>query len=215
MSVTSGTELPARGSGPSATGHAATGDAASGDAGAVVARLVVIGGLPGTGKTTLASRLGEALDAVVLRSDEVRRQVGRLSPAARPARSFGQGMYSPEVTELTYQELLARARAALVAGRNVVVDASWHDPAWREAARKLASEVSAKLAELHCELPLEVIAERVTGHGAGLGKASAETLALVRLLAASEHPWPSAIAVDTAPDPEAVAQSVLRLLRAG
>lgn len=178
------------------------------------ARLVVIGGLPGTGKSTLAARLGEALDAVVLHSDEVRRHVARLSPAARPAVSFGQGMYSPEMTELTYRELLARARAALADGRNVVVDASWHDPAWRDEARRLASEVSAELAELRCELPLETIAERVTGQAVALGNAAGDTLALVRLLAASQHPWPSATTVDTAPEPGVVADHVLQALAA-
>jgi len=173
----------------------------------------VIGGLPGTGKSTLAARLGEALDAIVLHSDEVRRHVARLSPAARPAGSFGQGMYSPEMTELTYRELLTRARAALAGGRNVVVDASWHDPAWRDEARRLAYEVSAELAELRCELPLETIAERVTGQAVALG-AAGDTLALVRLLAASQHPWPSATTVDTAPEPGVVADHVLRALAA-
>jgi uncharacterized protein len=176
-------------------------------------RLVLIGGLPWTGKSTLAAQLGEALDAVVLHSDEVRRHVARPGPA-RETRSFGQGMYSPEMTELTYRELLARARAALVAGRNVVVDASWHDPAWRAEARSLAGDVSAELAELRCELPLETIAERVTGQAVARGNAAGETLALVRMLAASQHPWPSAMTVDTVPEPAAVADHVLRALSA-
>ena len=178
------------------------------------ARLVVIGGLPGTGKTTLAARLGDALGAVVLHSDEARRHVARLSPSARPTGSFGQGMYSPEMSELTYRELLSRARKALSEGRNVVVDASWHEPVWREEARRLAAEVSADLAELCCELPLETIAKRVTGQAVTLGNAAGETLALVRLLAASQHPWPSAITVDTAPEPARVAEVVLQSLAA-
>jgi uncharacterized protein len=177
-------------------------------------RLVLIGGLPGTGKSTLAAQLGEALDAVVLHSDEVRRHVARPGPPARATRSFGQGMYSPEMTELTYRELLARARAALVAGRNVVVDASWHDPVWRAEASSLAREVSAELTELRCELPLEIIAERVTGQALARGNATGETLALVRMLAASQHPWPSAITVDTVPEPAVVADRVLRALAA-
>jgi predicted kinase len=206
VSVTNGTGCPSAGVVPTATAHAGV------PAGS--ARLVLIGGLPWTGKSTLAARLGEALGAVVLHSDEVRRHVARLSPAARPTGSFGQGMYSPEMTGLTYHELLTRARAALTEGRNVVLDASWHDPVWREEARKLAADVSADLAELRCQLPLETIAERVTGQAVALGNAAGETLALVRLLAASQHPWPSAITVDTAPGPTEVAQQVLRALAA-
>lgn len=171
-------------------------------------RLVVIGGLPGTGKSTLASRLGDALGAAVLRSDDVRRGLAGLTPGTQD----GRGLYSPEMTGNTYRELLGQARKALAAGESVVVDASWHDPAWREAARSLAREASAEFAEFRCHLPAETIAERVTGRSGDSGADSATALTLVRMLAASEIPWPSATGVDTTPPPEEVAARVLQVL---
>ncbi len=177
-------------------------------------RLVVIGGLPGTGKSALAIRLGEALDAAVLRSDEVRKQLAGLGPAEPAPAPFGQGLYRPEMTESTYGELLRLARVTLAAGQSVVVDATWHDPAWREEARRMAADAVADLTELRCELPVEVIVERIHGRAAAGGDASDATVSLVRRLAASQEPWPSAIAVDTKPSPAQVAENALRSMGA-
>ncbi|HUZ35146.1 MAG TPA: AAA family ATPase [Streptosporangiaceae bacterium] len=172
-------------------------------------RLVVIGGLPGTGKSTLAARVGEALDAAVFRSDVVRKELAGLDPAAVAAAPFGEGLYRPDMTDATYGEMLRRAGATLTAGRSVVLDASWHEEAWRAAARSLATQASADLAELRCELPIEVIAGRVSRRRAGGGDASDATISVVQRLAASQQPWPSATVVDTAPPPEDVAARVL------
>lgn len=176
-------------------------------------RLVIIGGLPGTGKSTLAARVGKALGAVVLRTDEVRKGLAGLGPAVPAPAAFGQGLYAPEMTGATYRELLRRARIALAGGESVVADASWHDPAWREAARQLAAGTSADLAEFRCVLPLEKIMSRITGR-AGAGDPSDATAGVVRRLAASLEPWPSAAEVDTCPPPGEVAAGVLQALGA-
>jgi predicted kinase len=177
-------------------------------------RLILVGGLPGTGKSTLAVRVGAALGAAVLRTDEVRKELAGLDPAVPAPAGFGQGLYAPEMTGRTYRELLGRARTALAAGESVVADASWHDPAWREAARTAASQASSDLAEFRCVLPLEEIMRRITGRY-GTGDASDATSGVVRRLAASLAPWPSATEVDTSPPPAEVAATVLRALRTG
>ena len=43
-------------------------------------QLVVVGGLPGTGKTTLAAAVGDELGWPVLRSDEIRKALAGLGP---------------------------------------------------------------------------------------------------------------------------------------
>ncbi len=170
-------------------------------------RLVLIGGLPGTGKSTLAARVGAALGAVVLRTDELRKQLAGLDPATPAATGFGQGLYAPEMTGATYAELLRRAAMALANGESVVADASWHDPVWRDAAEAMAAEASADLAEFCCVLPLAEIMSRITGRsGSDPSDATAE---VVRRLAASLVPWPSATEVDTTPPPAEVAATVL------
>lgn len=171
-------------------------------------RLVLIGGLPGTGKTTLAARVSDALGAVLLRTDELRKQLAGLDPVTPAAAGFGQGLYAPEMTGTTYAELLRRAGVALAGGESVVADASWHEPKWRDAAAGLAREASADLSEFRCTLPLELIVRRISGR-AGTGDASDATVGVVQRLAASLAPWPTATEVDTGPPPADVAATVL------
>lgn len=177
-------------------------------------RLILIGGLPGTGKSTLAAQVSESLGAVLLRTDELRKELAGLDPATPAPAGFGQGLYAPEMTGKTYRELLDRARTALAGGETVVADASWHDPSWREAARALAEQASADLAEFRCVLPLPLIMRRITGR-AGTGDASDATTGVVQRLAASLGPWPSATEVDTSPPPAEVAETVLGKLGDG
>jgi hypothetical protein len=177
-------------------------------------RLVVIGGLPGTGKSTLAVRVAGALGATLLRSDEVRRQLAGIDPGEPAPAPFGQGLYRPEMTEATYAELLRLAREALVSGQSVVADASWHEPGWRDQAVSLAGATGAEPREFRCVLPTDVIMQRITGGGAAGGQSEA-TAAVVRGLAASIEPWPSAADVDTTASPDEVAEEVLRMIAAG
>jgi len=87
--------------------------------------LVLVGGLPGAGKSTLARALAERAGFVLVRSDVVRKELaGRRDHEASTA-SFASGIYTPEWTERTYSECLRRAEALLFEGQRVVVDASF------------------------------------------------------------------------------------------
>jgi aminoglycoside phosphotransferase family enzyme/predicted kinase len=89
--------------------------------------LLLVGGLPGTGKSTLAGGLAERAGFTVIRSDPVRKELAGI-PAATAASgpsAFGQGIYTPEWTDRTYAECLRRAEAELFEGGRVLVDASF------------------------------------------------------------------------------------------
>ena len=102
------------------------------------ARLVAIGGLSGSGKSSLALRLapelGVAPGARVLRSDVLRkRRFGLMPEAPLPAEA-----YTAEVTALVYRELGERAAMALDAGYAAVIDAV----ALREEERRTFADVA-------------------------------------------------------------------------
>ena len=182
---------------------------------AAAVRLVVVGGLPGTGKSTVADGLGEALGATVLRTDEVRKELAGQA-VDRPAPSaYRQGIYTSERTADTYREVLRRARVALGLGESVVLDASFTDDAWRAAARTLAAEAHADLTELRCTVDAETAAERMRRRAAAGTGASDATPAIAVAMAAAGEPWPSAHVVDTAgPVADGVAAG-LRAVRQG
>jgi aminoglycoside phosphotransferase family enzyme/predicted kinase len=169
-------------------------------------RMALVGGLPGTGKSTLAAALADATGWSVLRSDEVRRDLGR---SAGPA-AYRSGAYSDRSVEVTYRELVARARTALVLGESVVLDASWRRDAWRAMARRVAEETCADVVELRCETPVAVAAARIAARRNGLSDAGVGTLAA---MTADFDRWPEAAAVDTTGEPAAsVAAALARSL---
>jgi aminoglycoside phosphotransferase family enzyme/predicted kinase len=174
-------------------------------------RLVLIGGLPGTGKTTLAGHLAEAADGwVLLRSDVVRKELAGLptdAPAPSELAGLGTGIYAPSATDAVYAELLRRAGHALAHGETVLLDASWSATTQRAAAARLASAASADLVELCCVTSTAVAAARIARRAAAGSDASdATSMAVHTAMAAHTDPWPTATIVDTdAPPAEACA----------
>jgi len=88
--------------------------------------LLLIGGLPGTGKSTLARGLAAAANFTVVRSDEVRKEL-----AGVPVTEHAPNLYTREWTERTYSECWRRAVELLQDGCRVIVDASFAEEARR------------------------------------------------------------------------------------
>jgi predicted kinase len=172
-------------------------------------RLVLVGGLPGTGKSTLARGIGEVSGAVVLRSDVVRKELAGLAPEQPAGADYEHGIYTPAATASVYQELVRRAEDALRRGETVVLDASWTDEAVRADARRVADETSSDVIELRCVAPVEVTAARMAARAAAGGDASDADAAIAAAMAATADPWPTSVALDTVADPEDVLQAAV------
>jgi aminoglycoside phosphotransferase family enzyme/predicted kinase len=105
--------------------------------------LILTCGLPASGKSTAARRLGEPFEAAVLRSDTRRKHLAGMAPTQRASAGFEAGIYTPDMTDRVYRELLADAGQTLRVGRSVVVDASFRRAAQREPFLELAGAVGA------------------------------------------------------------------------
>jgi aminoglycoside phosphotransferase family enzyme/predicted kinase len=163
--------------------------------------LILVGGPPATGKTTIAAELGARRDWVVLRSDHVRKELAGLTATTPAAAPLGAGVYSPTMTALAYGELLHRAGDLLAAGESVVLDATWGDPVWRAEARRVAERVSAELVELRCSLPVAEASERARRRRGGEDASDAGP-EIAAALAERFAPWPQAAVIDTAGPPD-------------
>ncbi|MDD7967912.1 bifunctional aminoglycoside phosphotransferase/ATP-binding protein [Actinomycetospora lemnae] len=173
-------------------------------------RLVLVGGLPGTGKTTVAGGLADRLGATLLSSDRVRKEIAGLDPSTGAAADYGTGLYGAEHTAATYGELLHRAEELLGLGESVVLDASWTAAAPREAATALAARASAALTSLRCEAPRAVADERIRRRR---GSASDATPLVAAVMAADADPWLEATAIDTGGTVDAAVDAALAAVR--
>jgi aminoglycoside phosphotransferase family enzyme/predicted kinase len=139
--------------------------------------LVAIGGLSGTGKSTLAQALAPALGAVpgarILRTDVIRKRLLGRPPEER----LPPEAYRPEVDARVYGTQLAAARQALAAGQAVILDAVFGRPEERAAAAGLAAGLGLPIAGLWLEAASAVLEARIA---ARRNDASDATVAVVR-----------------------------------
>lgn len=116
--------------------------------------LIAIGGQSGTGKTVLARALaagvGSCPGAVHLRTDTERKARG--APVD----------YAPAARGAVYRQMLDRAGQVLAAGRSVVLDATFLDPALRKAAEDLAVRSACRFRGLLLSAPLPVLIDRIS-----------------------------------------------------
>jgi hypothetical protein len=115
----------------------------------------------GTGKTTLARGLGEALGWPVLHSDAVRKHLAGMAPTARAPLEFGQGIYAEDFSARTYTEMRRLAAASLAAGGSIILDASFKRAPERALVQELAREHGARVLWVYCQCALPVVRERL------------------------------------------------------
>ncbi len=125
--------------------------------------VVVIFGLMGTGKTTLAKALGARWGWPVFHSDVVRKTLAGLPPTTPIREDFGRGIYDESFSARTYTELRRLADEHLAAGAaGVILDASFKSARERELVRELARDRGALAAFILCQCPLEKVRARLT-----------------------------------------------------
>ncbi|NNF26357.1 MAG: AAA family ATPase [Gemmatimonadetes bacterium] len=124
-------------------------------------QLIVMTGLMGTGKSTVARLVGDAWAAVVLRSDKIRKELSGIPTHEHQYTGWQQGIYSEERTEETYEEMHRRASEALASGAVVVLDGSYSRNRWRQAARELAAEHDAGFTMVETRCAPDRVRERL------------------------------------------------------
>ncbi|KAJ0397520.1 hypothetical protein P43SY_005646 [Pythium insidiosum] len=132
--------------------------------------LLMVAGLPASGKSTLACMIAEDQAGVHwLRADEIRKELAAQDRAPaegtesnRPSDDgFEDGLYSPEMTRRTYDEILIRSVNFLRVGERVVVDATFRSTEERRRFIQTAQDEGALFAFIVCECDREIAKGRL------------------------------------------------------
>ena len=158
-------------------------------------RVIIVGGGPGSGKTTLSTALAAQLQAHVISTDDVRRRLQSEGVVSGAAGELNAGLYSPENVAAVYDEVLRQAQVWLSLGHTVILDGTWRDPCQRDRARELSDRSSVPIVEFNCTVPIAEASARVERRAPSNSDATPDIAAA---LAGSGSRGPEIHEIDTA-----------------
>jgi aminoglycoside phosphotransferase family enzyme/predicted kinase len=176
-------------------------------AGAV--RMILVGGLPGAGKSTLAGLVADRLGAVLLSTDRLRKELSNLAPLTKSPQPYARGLYDHQHTERTYSELLDRAARLLANGESVVLDGSWTNGRLRSRAAITAERVDAQLTQIECWAPPQLRRTRLLARHSGVSDADP---VVAQRMALDADPWPRQARLINTGAPEDTLRQALNLI---
>ena len=111
--------------------------------------LVVVAGLPGVGKTTIAEALAKEIDAVVFSTDKIRKMI------------FEKPIYNEEDKRVVYTELFSQAGKYLAKGKNVILDGTFYTKILRKRAKEIGKSLNKNVYFVYCDTPEDLLKERI------------------------------------------------------
>jgi predicted kinase len=112
--------------------------------------IIIVMGLPGTGKTYFAEHLTAHIQAIHISSDKTRNRLQK------------RGNYAPEDKDQVYREMLVQAEEALKNGQDVIMDATYSQKAHRDEVGMLAQRLATPLHFIQLTADEETIRERTS-----------------------------------------------------
>lgn len=173
------------------------------------ARLVGIGGLSGSGKTTVAEALaphvGAPPGARVVESDRIRKAMHGVPAETR----LPDKAYRPEVSERVYREMAWRAGLILAEGGSVVADAVFDRPGDRARIERAASERGLPFLGIWLDAAPDLLWQRVDRRTGGPSDATVDILSRQLERDAGAIAWRR---LDAARSPARIVADILAML---
>ncbi len=140
------------------------------------AGLIIMHGLSGSGKSTVAAELAERLGAIRLRSDVERKRLFDLDALADSGSALDRGIYSADASERTYRRLAELARSIVDADFSVIVDATFLRESQRRLLLELDSVCRFERVIVDCEAPLPELERRIVAREGDASEANLNVL---------------------------------------
>ncbi|NTV12879.1 MAG: AAA family ATPase [Desulfobulbaceae bacterium] len=118
-------------------------------------------GLIASGKSYLAEGWAARHGFLHLNSDRIRKELAGAAAASGRGAAANQGIYTPEFSRRTYDEMLHRAAMALAARCSVLLDASFQSRTERDLLRAWADNLGVALHFVQCICPEEEVKRRL------------------------------------------------------
>jgi len=143
------------------------------------ARLILMHGFSGSGKTWQSTRLVASRPALRVRSDLERKRLQGLGAKQVTTGEIGAGLYGADVTDRTYRLLVSYCELGLRAGFDMIADATFLHRRHRDWFIELADSVGAELSIIDCTAPEDVLRARIRHRAAQREDASDADIAVL------------------------------------
>jgi hypothetical protein len=135
-------------------------------------RLILMSGLSGSGKTTIARKIAPEVKGIHLRSDAVRKHLAGI----KLEETGSDKLYTYEMSVKTYQELLSLGEMLLKQGVTVILDAKFDRREWRMKAQEMAKSLSVPFKIIYCEASPEILQQRLRERQGDISDATPQLL---------------------------------------
>ena len=136
-------------------------------------KIILMSGLSGAGKSTVARAIAQNINAIHVRSDAVRKHLAGIPPSEKG----GEEIYSGEMSQKTYTRMSELGVLLANSGFAVILDAKYDRMALRQQAIEAASAHNIPLQIINCTAPMEVLRDRLDKRSGDISDATAELLA--------------------------------------
>ena len=135
-------------------------------------KLILMSGLSGSGKTTVAKTLARAIGAIHIRSDAVRKHLAGISLDT----TGSDEIYTPQMSQKTYDRLLELGMMLVKEGFTVILDAKYDRIGCRHKIIDAIQNNNISLQIIHCTAPVEVLRDRLNQRSGDISDATADLL---------------------------------------
>ena len=175
-------------------------------------KIIVIMGLPASGKSTVANIVSKSIKAKILNSDVIRKRLAGIDPYSRGEYKYEKGIYSPQFTKKVYNTMIEEAIKE-AKKTDVILDATFSQRRFRDKLRKRCKENNIKCYFFFLNAEEREILKRLKKREFERTVSDANIDIYKKVKEKFEFPQDNeAIIIDANRKPEAISEEIIKIL---